>query len=154
MLRNQRPLRISRVKGFAFIAILLALLTTITTFGAGGSHLAFIDSATEFFGLHSKIAPVFSNEQTFATVSEPQAALLTSTHVFAVSLSLPDVTATPGDITVPITISDMTGEGVFAYDLQITFDPAVVQPTGVGFDATGTLSSEPAWHPAQAFRDT
>lgn len=141
MLRNQRSFRFSRVKGFAFAAILLALLTTITTFGAGGSRLAFIDSATEFFGLQTKIAPFFSNEKAVAPVTVAKTETGESLQVFAVTASLPTLTETPGDITVPLTVGDMTGEGIFSFDIQISFDPAVVQPTGSGFDTAGTLSS-------------
>jgi len=141
MLRNQRSFRFSRVKGFAFAAILLALLTTITTLGAGGSHLAFIDSATEFFGLQTKIAPFFSNEQTAEPVTVAKTDTSESSQAFAVTASLPNLTETPGNITIPLTVGDMTGEGIFSFDIQITFDPAVILPTGSGIDIAGTLSS-------------
>src|SRR5438477_1604768 len=40
----------------------------------------------------------------------------------AVTVSLPDICAGAGsDITVPITVGDLTGQGVQAYDLQVTF---------------------------------
>ncbi|MBK8466051.1 MAG: proprotein convertase P-domain-containing protein [Chloracidobacterium sp.] len=141
MLRNQRSFRFSRVKGFAIFTVLLALLTAITTLGAGGSHLAFIDSATEFFGLQTKIAPIFSNEQTNAPITVSNKDESASSQVFAVTASLPNLTETPGNITIPLTVGDMTGEGIFAFDIQITFDPAVIQPTGSGIDNVGTLSS-------------
>jgi len=57
-------------------------------------------------------------------------------------VSLPNVAAQPGTlITVPITVSDMTGRGIISYDLQVTFNPAVIQPASPEFDITGTLSS-------------
>jgi subtilisin family serine protease len=60
----------------------------------------------------------------------------------AVTVSLPHVTGpTTTGITVPITVGDLTGQGVKAYDLQITFDPLVVQPQGTPFDTAGTISS-------------
>ena len=40
-----------------------------------------------------------------------------------------------------MTVGDLTGQGVKAYDLQVTFDPAMVQPQGTPFDTAGTVSS-------------
>jgi hypothetical protein len=46
------------------------------------------------------------------------------------------------DVNVPITVTDLTGQGVKAYDLQVTYNPAIVQPaTPDPFDKAGTLSS-------------
>jgi len=42
---------------------------------------------------------------------------------------------------IPITVGDTTGAGVFAYDLDVEFNPAVLQPQVTAFDANGTLSS-------------
>ena len=58
------------------------------------------------------------------------------------SVTLPVVTASPGtEVTIPITVGDTTGQQITSYDLQISFDPAVVQPSATSFDTTGTLSS-------------
>ena len=57
-------------------------------------------------------------------------------------VSLPSVIATPGsNISLPITVGDTTGLDIFSYDLQITYDPAVVAPMNPEFDVSGTLSS-------------
>jgi hypothetical protein len=59
-----------------------------------------------------------------------------------VQVSLPVVTASPGsDITVPVTVGDTTGLQITSYDLQVTYDPAIVQPAATPVDTTGTLSS-------------
>ena len=44
-------------------------------------------------------------------------------------------------ITVPITVGDLTGQGVKAYDLQVSFNAAIVQPDPTPTDTAGTLSS-------------
>ncbi|GIV57476.1 MAG: hypothetical protein KatS3mg109_2041 [Pirellulaceae bacterium] len=55
------------------------------------------------------------------------------------SVSLPTVSGAPGEhAQLPVTVSDLTGEGVIAYDFTITYDPAVLQLTGV--TTSGTLS--------------
>ena len=60
----------------------------------------------------------------------------------AVTVSLPHVTGpTVTNITVPMTVGDLTGQGVKAYDLQITFDPTRIQPLPTPYDTAGTVSS-------------
>ncbi|MFN0277057.1 MAG: DUF4394 domain-containing protein [Pyrinomonadaceae bacterium] len=138
MSSNQRSSSFTRVKGLAIVSVALALLMTVTTFGAGASHFAFIDSVTEFFGLQRITAPAAQDVSTNEIRSE---AVALAPAFTTINVSLPNVTATPGDIVVPITVSDTTGEGILAYDIQVTFDPAVVLPNGSGFDEAGTLSS-------------
>ena len=46
-----------------------------------------------------------------------------------------------GPSTIPIVAGDTTGQGVGAYDLDVSFDPNVLQPQGTPFDTTGALSS-------------
>jgi hypothetical protein len=59
-----------------------------------------------------------------------------------VPVSLPVVSVSPGsDITVPITVGDTTGLQITSYDLQVTYDPAIVQPAATPIDTNGTLSS-------------
>jgi hypothetical protein len=59
-----------------------------------------------------------------------------------VSVSLPAASGAPGsEVTVPVTVGDTTGLNIVSFDLQVTFDPAVVQPAPTPFDAAGTLSS-------------
>src|SRR3982751_2083931 len=132
MLSNQRSFRSTRVKGIAIIITALALLATVSAFGARASHFAFIDSATEFLGLQNALEPVLSAAPAqLAAATRSRNPILSPAGV-SIPVTLPSVTATPGTITVPVTVGDMTGAGIFSYDLQITFDPAVVQPTDLG----------------------
>ena len=56
-----------------------------------------------------------------------------------VSVSLPAVTAVAGESgTIDLTVGDLTGENVIAYEMTVEFDPDVVQLTGVS--TAGTLS--------------
>src|SRR5690606_30782308 len=56
-----------------------------------------------------------------------------------VSVSLPSVTAAAGESgTLDLTVGDLTGEDVIAYQFTVSFDPSVVQLTGV--NSAGTLS--------------
>jgi hypothetical protein len=65
-----------------------------------------------------------------------------ATSIAPLAVSIPHVTGpTTSIITVPITVGDLTGEGVKAYDLQVTFNPAIVIPDGTPFDTAGTRSS-------------
>jgi hypothetical protein len=60
----------------------------------------------------------------------------------ALTVSLPHVTGPAGsNVSIPITVSDVTGFGVRAYDLQVTFNPAVLQPLATPADNSGTISS-------------
>ena len=129
---------IHRLLRLNFAVIATALLMSITAFGSADSRSASIDSTTQLFGLNSSIAPIFSHTSTElqCTVSSeaPQA--------FAgVSVSLPMVNATPGLISVPITVADITNLNVISYDLNIDFNSAVVVPASPAFIQTGTLSS-------------
>ena len=42
---------------------------------------------------------------------------------------------------VPITVGNTTGRGIISYDLNIDYNPAILQPASPAFDQTGTLSS-------------
>ena len=58
----------------------------------------------------------------------------------AVAVSLPNATGATGtNVTIPITVGDLTGQGVIAYDFVVIFNQAVLQAPEV--DKTGTLSS-------------
>ena len=61
-----------------------------------------------------------------------------------IQVSLPDLTIPPGsfNFAVPITAGDITERRVYSYDLQVTFNPAVVQPADPPFDQAGTISNE------------
>ncbi|MBK8464478.1 MAG: hypothetical protein IPL32_01480 [Chloracidobacterium sp.] len=87
------------------------------------------------------------------------AASPTATGTPPVTVSLPNVSASPGStITIPITVGDTTGRGIISYDLNIDYNPAVLQPAGglactgnACFDVTGTLSSAMSITPNATF---
>ncbi|MBM4160895.1 MAG: T9SS type A sorting domain-containing protein [Ignavibacteria bacterium] len=57
-----------------------------------------------------------------------------------VSVSLPTVQGQQGaSVTIPVTVGDLTGKGVIAYDFAVTFDTTIVKITGIS--SSGTLSS-------------
>jgi uncharacterized protein (TIGR03437 family) len=59
-----------------------------------------------------------------------------------ISLALPNVSATTGtSVTIPITVGDLTGKGVIAYDFDLVFDQTVLQAQPTAYDAANTLSS-------------
>ncbi len=70
------------------------------------------------------------------------ASSLTSPDGTPLTVSLTHLTGPTGsDITIPVTVGDLTGRGVRAYDLQVAFDPTIVQPLGTPFENASTLSS-------------
>jgi hypothetical protein len=84
--------------------------------------------------------PTSTGTPTFTPTFTP-----TATPNTSLVISLPVLSATSGsEITVPITVGDTTGLNITSYDLQITFDPAVVVPAATPFDIAGTLSSSMA----------
>ncbi len=77
-----------------------------------------------------------------ATNTFTPTATVTPTGTPPVTAALPNVSASPGTvITVPVTVGDTTGRGIISYDLQVSFNPAVIVPASPEFDATGTLSN-------------
>ncbi|MFN0277696.1 MAG: cohesin domain-containing protein [Pyrinomonadaceae bacterium] len=77
-----------------------------------------------------------------ATFTPTNTATNTPTPVTTLPVSLPSMNAPPSaEITVPITVGDLTGYEINAFDLQVTFDPTVVEPSITSYDTTGTLSS-------------
>ncbi len=81
--------------------------------------------------------PTAANTPTFTATNTA-----TSTPTPLLSVSLPNVTASPGtEVTIPVTVGDTTGLQITSYDFQITFDPTIVQPSASPSDTAGTLSS-------------
>ncbi len=71
-----------------------------------------------------------------------------------VTVSLPQASGASGStVTIPITVSDLAGLGVVAYDLTLVFDPAVLQPQNPAIDTAGTLSSGLTVTPTRRRRD-
>jgi len=66
---------------------------------------------------------------------------VTAGNCVAVSISNALTVTQDGNLTVPVTVGDLTGRGVVAYDFTVMFDPAVLQPSIPVFDQAGTLSS-------------
>src|SRR6185436_15819777 len=59
-----------------------------------------------------------------------------------ITVGLPTKQDPPGGTsTIPVSVGDTTGQGIFAYDFDMFFDPAVLQLQSPAFDATGTLSA-------------
>lgn len=79
--------------------------------------------------------------QPAAKTSTPRGTLFNET---ATTVSAPSMSVETGtNFTVPVTISDTTGLGIIAYQFDLHYDPAVVQPQQVGaVDVAGTLSSQ------------
>jgi len=72
----------------------------------------------------------------------PDWVLLLQGPTTSVPVSLPNLSPVPGiSVAIPVSVGNLSGLGVRAYDLQITFNPAVVQPQAIPFDIAGTLSS-------------
>ena len=83
-----------------------------------------------------------SNSGTGCAEVDSQTICTPITVVGAVTVSLPHVTGPAGsNISVPITVGDLTGKAVRSFDFQITFDPTRVQPLAVPYDTAGTISS-------------
>ena len=59
----------------------------------------------------------------------------------SVTISPTLTSASGAALTVPVTVGDFTGKGVQAYDLTLTFDPAVLRLQDPAIDMTGTLSN-------------
>ena len=48
---------------------------------------------------------------------------------------------TGSSLTVPVTVGNLTGKGVTAFDFTLTFDPTILKPNSTPVDTAGTLSS-------------
>ncbi|MBK8466079.1 MAG: CSLREA domain-containing protein [Chloracidobacterium sp.] len=82
-------------------------------------------------------SPSPTNTRT-ATATRTSTATATPTPV---EVSLARLHAPAGAVTVPITVSNISGLGIISYDFQVSFDPNCLQPASPAFDQTGTLSS-------------
>ena len=80
------------------------------------------------------------------TPIQRQAALTTS----PVDVSAPTVfRLTPSTIVIPITASDITGNGIIAFQFHILYDPLVVNPNGANFGCStvGTIAGAAGMSP-------
>ncbi|HEX9004389.1 MAG TPA: putative Ig domain-containing protein [Blastocatellia bacterium] len=65
-----------------------------------------------------------------------------SRPVVQIPVSLPMLSAASGaGVTIPITVGNLAGQNITAYDLDLVFDPGVLQPQASPLDGAGTLSS-------------
>lgn len=60
-----------------------------------------------------------------------------------VAVSIPGTSLAPGsNVSVPVTVGDLTGRGVISFDFEVRFDPAYLRPvTATPTTKTGTLSN-------------
>lgn len=59
-------------------------------------------------------------------------------------ISLPqNAAATPGNtVSIPVTLTNSTGKQVSAFNFDVQYNPALVQPANAAIETTGTLSSK------------
>lgn len=129
-----RKLFCSFVLVSAIIAIFLGTNPAAAATEDVGPRFTFVDSVGEFLDLQHRVAPVLVNPEGLSGAGH-------AIPFTGVAVSLPNVSPFQGLVTIPITTGDVSGLGVISYDLQVTFDPAVVIPASPPFDRTGTLSS-------------
>jgi hypothetical protein len=71
-----------------------------------------------------------------------RAAAQSENSAVSISVGLPNRSGPHGaGASIPINVSDLTNFGVFSYDLDISFDPTVLQPRNPVFNLTGSLSN-------------
>ena len=61
--------------------------------------------------------------------------------VVGIPVSLPNKQDSAAQTTIPVLVGDTTGQGIFAFDLDLFFDPAVLQVPASPFDVAGTMSN-------------
>lgn len=60
----------------------------------------------------------------------------------AINVSLPALNAQPGaSVTIPITVSELTGRGALGYEFNLLFNQNLLQPQATAFDQANTLSN-------------
>ena len=131
MSKCERSSRFYGTKGVIFVT--LALLMSTAVMGSARSHNTLLEPISGLFGLQASSQFNFSGDKALPDAAENSR--------LNVAVSLANVSSTPGIVLVPITVGDLTGQGIFSYDLQITFDPAIVTPASPAFVGPGTLSS-------------
>lgn len=70
--------------------------------------------------------------------AQPDSAVTSPVHITAPTL----FSSAPATIVVPITVSDITGDGIIAFQFHLLYDPAIVNPSGPNFGCStaGTIS--------------
>lgn len=131
MSKTERSFRFYGAKGLIVVA--LALLSSIAVMASVRSLNADFSSVFDFFGSENVAQPDLSQNDFSPDVLRASFG--------SVAVSLPNISSTPGVVLVPITVGDLTGLEIFSYDLQVTFNPAVVTPASPAFLGPGSLSS-------------
>ena len=58
-----------------------------------------------------------------------------------IGVTAPTTSAAPGtEVTIPVAIKDLTGKGVVAYQFDLEYDPAVLEPAEVAAELSRTIS--------------
>lgn len=117
------------------------MFETFTDTG-GGIHPAFMfnEGIPSSFTTDGSLTIGGATPTASPTPTATNQATPTASPALPIPVVLPNVNAAQGSIiSVPINIGDVTGYGVSAFETQVTFDPAVVQPASPAFDLTGTL---------------
>jgi len=130
MLRNRKSSRFYSVKGFFFFAMALALLMSVTAFASGTSRFAFLDGASDNFGLQSNVAPAVSVSLGGPCVGPGMGDIVT----VSIASNIPAPGAT---LAVPVMVGDTTNCNLISYDMNVDYNSAVLQPAG-GATCAGT----------------
>ena len=86
----------------------------------------------------TKAAPIEMGTRENAEVAVPNA----TTASVAVALPTDNIYTGTVSFNAPISVGDVTGQGITSYDIKVLYDPAVITPVGVNpVDTSGTLSS-------------
>jgi hypothetical protein len=84
------------------------------------------------------VAAVFACSVLTPGQARPESAVTSPVHITAPTL----FSSAPATIVVPITVSDITGNGIIAFQFHLLYDPAIVNPSGPNFGCStaGTIS--------------
>jgi hypothetical protein len=55
-------------------------------------------------------------------------------------VDLPTMTAKDGEVVIPVNVQGLTGKGIIAYEVDVRYDPAVIQPAANPVELAGTVS--------------
>ncbi len=137
-----RKLYYSFVLALAVIAVFSVSNLAVAAAATDDERFIFLGHVSDLLGLQGG-GPIFLNAQASETGNATRSAQSEdSASVVPVQVLLPVMSSLPGSaITVPITVGNTTGLGIISYDMQVSFDPAVLTPASPPIDRTGTLSS-------------
>ncbi|MCK5087984.1 MAG: M6 family metalloprotease domain-containing protein [Melioribacteraceae bacterium] len=109
-------------------------VTVTATLNTGWQFVNWTENGSQVSSDLSYVFTIQSNRDLIANFSQ----------VSYIDVSLPDLSCTPGvSINVPVTVSNLTGENIIAYQFKVTFDNTVLNATGI--ETSGTLSDVSGW---------